>query len=208
VHVWRISLCGSADRHVRSLSPVERARLERRTGAHRARFAISHGATREVLGAYLDCAPAEVPLESRADHPPRVGGLELSLAHCDRLALLAVALTPVGVDLEEAGRVAREEVRELAAATLTPAELRRLLMTPCDRRGAAWLRFWVRKEALLKAQGRGFGDRLPSEVDVSAERVHGLTLVDLDVGADHVAAAALTLPAADVTLHEWIDTAH
>jgi 4'-phosphopantetheinyl transferase len=203
VHVWRIELLGDAERYVASLSPGEHIRLERLRGEQRDRFAISHGAMRQVLGAYLGCAPADVPLESPSGQPPSIVGLELSLTHCDRLALLAVALTPVGVDVEATRHVASDELAELAEATLAPAELRQFLMTPSEDQTRAWLRSWVRKEAVLKARREGLGDRSLSELDVSADRVGDLTLVDLDVGPSHLAAAAVTPPAARVALKDW-----
>jgi phosphopantetheinyl transferase len=63
----------------------------------------------------------------------------------------------------------------------------------------------VRKEAVLKARGEGLGDRSLCELDVSADRVDELTLVDLDLGPSHLAAAAITPPAVQITLKDWID---
>src|SRR5690349_14278544 len=100
VHLWRIPLSADVDRLVASLSSAELERLARCQGNRRARFAISHGAMRQVLGRYLQCAPAAVPLIAEYGTAPSVPGLCLSLAHCDRLALLAVSDTPVGVDVE------------------------------------------------------------------------------------------------------------
>ena len=205
VHVWRIELLGDADRHVASLSPGEHTRLERLRGERRERFAISHGAMRQVLGAYLGCAPAEVPLESPDGQPPTMAGLELSLTHCGRLALLAVAITPVGVDVEATSNVEADDLAELAKATLTPAEMRQFRVTPPEDQARAWLRSWVRKEAVLKARGQGLANRSLCELDVSVDRVDGLTLVDLDLGSNHLAAAAITPPAIRVTLKDWIE---
>ncbi len=204
VHVWRIELLGDAEAYVASLSPAERLRLERLRGEQRDRFAISHGAIRRVLGAYLECSARDVPLESPSGRPPRVPGLELSLTHCEQLALFAVAVTPVGVDVEATNRVA-DDLRELAEATLSPAELRQFLTTPPQDQARTWLRSWVRKEAVLKARREGLDRRSLRELDVSADRVEELTLVDLDLGPSHVAAAALTPPAARITLRDWTD---
>src|SRR6266511_4325494 len=128
VHVGRSEVLGDADRHVASLSPGEHGRLERLCVEQRDRFAISHGAIRQVLGAYLGCAPADVPLES------------------------------------------------LGEATLSPAELRQFLMTPSEDQPRAWLRSWVRKEAVLKARREGLGDRSLCELDVSDDHVGELVL--------------------------------
>lgn len=203
--MWRIELLGEPEGYVASLSPGERVRLERLHGKQRDRFAISHGAIRRVLGAYLGCAARDVPLESLSGQPPRVPALELSLTHCDELALLAVAVTPVGVDVEATDRVASDDLRELAEETLSPSELRQFLMMPFEDQPRAWLRSWVRKEAVLKARREGLDRRSLRELDVSAERVDVLKLVDLDVGPGHLAAAALTPPAARVVVRDWMD---
>lgn len=202
VHVWRIELRGS-DPDLASLSREERARLERLTGAARARFAASHGAMRQILGSYLGCAPADVPVEARSGEPPRLLGFELSLAHCEGLALLAVALRPVGVDVEAIDHVASEELAELAAATLTRAEARRLRRLPPEARARAWLRSWVRKEAVLKAWRQGLDEHAMTELDVSADRIDDLALVDLDLGPDHLGAAAISEPAVRVIQRDW-----
>ena len=203
-HVWRIALQGDAAPHVASLSPDEKARWEVLRSERRDRFAICHGAMRQVLGSYLGCTSADVPLTARSGQPPRVVGLELSLAHCDDLALFAVALTPIGVDVEAIDHVAVDELSELAGSTLAPAELNRLLATPSADRARSWLRSWVRKEAVLKARGEGLGDRALRELDVSADRLDELVLVDLELESSYVAAVAITPPAATVTLKEWI----
>jgi len=204
VHVWRIELLRDADRYVAWLSPTEHRRLERLDGTPRERFAVSHGAMRQILGAYLGCRPVDVPVEAPYGQRPRLAGLQLSLAHCDRLALLAVAVTPVGVDVEATADAATDDLLALAEATLTPAEMRRLLATPPDERARVWLRSWVRKEAVVKAAGEGFRDRSPVDLDVSAYRVGGLILTDLDVGVGHMAAAAITPPAVRIAVRDWI----
>ncbi len=205
VHVWRISLVGDGDHHVMSLSAAERARLERRRGVQRDLFAISHGAMRQVLGLYLGCAAADVPVESCYGRPPRVAGLELSLAHCDELALLAVALHRVGVDVESTANEDDDDLELLAEATLTPAELRGFVQAAVEERSRLWLRSWVRKEAVLKARGLGLGDHALCELDVSGDRIGGLAVVDLNVGPGHLAAIALTPPARRVSVGEWAD---
>src|SRR2546428_9498351 len=154
VHVWRIELLGDADRHVASLSPGEHTRLERLRGERRERFAISHGAMRQVLGAYLGCAPVDVPLESPDGQPPTMARLELSLTHCGQLALLAVAITPVGVDVQATSNVEADPLAELAKATLTPAEMRQFRGTPPKDQARAVLR-------TLGGQGAGRKTRGP-----------------------------------------------
>jgi 4'-phosphopantetheinyl transferase len=188
---------------IESLSAAELARLARCRGDRRTRFAISHGAMRQVLAGYLDCAPAAVPLIAQYGSAPTVPGLALSLAHCDRLALLAVSGSPVGVDVEPIENADDDDLVELAEATLAPGELRRFRTTPIVAQPRSWLRLWVRKEAVLKARGEGLTDRSLCDLDVSGDRIEELTLTDVDVGDSHVAAAAFLTANVKLHLKEW-----
>lgn len=203
--MWRIALDGDGDHHVASLSAAERARLERRRGRQRDRFAISHGAMRQLASRYLGSDAADVPMEARYGHQPRVEGLELSLTHCDDLALCAVALGPVGVDVEATADADDDDLDLMAEATLAPAELRIFRDAADEERAHWWLRFWVRKEAVLKARGLGLGDHALCELDVSGERTGELAIVDLDIGPGHVAALAVSPRTCRVTTGEWVD---
>jgi 4'-phosphopantetheinyl transferase len=131
--------------------------------------------------------------------------LELSLTHCEQLALFAVALTAVGIDLEALSHLDADDLPELCETTLAPAELSRLLAMPAEDQPRLWLSTWVRKEAVLKAKGKGLADGSLTELDVSAGWVDGLTLVGLDIGPAYLAAVAITPPAEEIILRPWID---
>ncbi len=85
---------------------------------------------------------------------PRVGGgdppLHISAAHAGSHVAVALGPSPVGVDVEpldaDAGAV---------ESALSPAETRSLAALGGAQRRVAGLRIWVRKEAVLKATGRG-----------------------------------------------------
>ena len=201
--MWCVDLRGDAGAHLAVLSTEERARLDRLRGAARRRFAISHAAMRRALAMYLGRPPDDVPLAAPYGEPPRTPGLHLSLAHGEQLGLLAVAPAPVGVDLEELSRVQADELAELAETTLTLREKAAFERTSPPDRARAWLRWWVRKEAVLKGRGLGLSDRLPTEVDVSGDRFEGLALIDLDVGAGHVAALAGAPPLERIRVMTW-----
>jgi 4'-phosphopantetheinyl transferase len=205
IHLWRIRLTANVDRLIASLSTPELQRLGRCHGDRRMRFAISHGAMRDVLSDYLDCTPAAVPLRAEYGRAPSVPGLWLSLAHCDRLALLAVSGAPVGVDVEAVEDADDEDLLDLAEATLAPAELRRFCATPAADQPRSWLWLWVRKEAALKARGEGLADRCLRDLDVSNDRVEELTLADIDIGAGHLAATASRASNVRISLKEWTD---
>lgn len=73
-------------------------------------------------------------------------GLGLSLAHAPGHVAAAAAAGPVGVDVEPARSGAYDD--EVARSVLTEWELEALVRAP--DRGVAFLRQWVRREALVK----------------------------------------------------------
>jgi 4'-phosphopantetheinyl transferase len=114
--------------------------------------------------------------------------LRLSLAHTTGYVAAAAGWNPVGVDVEQVNRV--EVDSALATLALTPTERLRVDATP--RRDRAFLRLWVRKEALVKL-GRLSLDAL-TEADLSA----------LPVGE----APAVTHRWHDLYVLDWSDATH
>ncbi|MGA2163951.1 MAG: 4'-phosphopantetheinyl transferase superfamily protein [Solirubrobacteraceae bacterium] len=205
VDVWRIPLDGAVERHLRVLSAAERARVERRCGLQRDRFVIAHGAMREVLGVYLNCAPAFVPLTVRHGEPPRTLGLKISLSHSEDLALLAVSRATVGVDVEHVSAAQDGDLDEVAELTLSPGELAVFRGSRMVDRPRVWLRSWTRKEAVVKAHRDALAERAISDLDVLEGTVQHLTVEDLDVGPRHVAALAAAQPPRQIVLRAWAD---
>lgn len=159
VHVWQaeLDLPPAVLAHIRSaLSAEETVRAERfHTQELRDRFTASRGVLRSVLARYLDCKPGDVDLEYTPEGKPVLAadGPHFSLAHSGGLALLALALAPVGVDLELGGPPA-EEILPLAGY-LAPAAARQLAAAPPEARPALFLRCWTTQEAWVKATGEG-----------------------------------------------------
>jgi 4'-phosphopantetheinyl transferase len=195
VDLWQVPLAGRIDDDVALLSSPERARLVLRSGASRRRFARSHGALRRIIGGYDGIAPAAVEVYAPYGAPPRVRpGLQVSLAHSDDVALIAVASAQVGVDIEAIAAGEDEDLHELAELTLSDRELERFRSIRPDARPESWVRSWTRKEAWLKAHGRGLGDQALRDVDVTQDSVEQHTLIDLNFADGYVGALALAHP--------------
>jgi phosphopantetheinyl transferase len=203
VHVWRVPLALDLDLDTSCLSAAERERQLLRRGEAAHRFALSHVALRRISAAYEGCAAAAARLTTVYGERPRAAhGLELSLAHCDDLALIAATRAPVGVDVESlaAADADPDDLADLAEATLTRSEIELLERTAPIRRSLLWLRLWVRKEAVLKSRGASLGEIPLFELDVRASRLGELALADLSPDGQHVAAIAL---AADGIRVDW-----
>ena len=162
VHVWQAALdlppavlAGLAE----TLSAEETARAERfHTWQLRDRFTAAHGALRSVLARYLGCKAADVAFEYTPEGKPLLAadGPHFSLAHSGGLCLMAVALAPVGVDLE-LGAPAAAEILPLATY-LAPAAACQLAAAPPADRPDLFLRCWTTQEAWVKATGQGLAD--------------------------------------------------
>jgi 4'-phosphopantetheinyl transferase len=140
-----------------SISPDEAERAERfRFEADRRRHIISGYAVREVLSRYLKVAPRDVPIATAVKGKPclKGGGTYFSVSHTKAVAVVAVALARVGVDVEEMD--AGFPHAEVAERFFSEGEAHavRAEADP-QRRAAIFFSYWTRKEALLKASGEG-----------------------------------------------------
>ncbi|MBW3614029.1 MAG: 4'-phosphopantetheinyl transferase superfamily protein [Actinobacteria bacterium] len=143
--------------------------------ADRLQFLAAHALARLVVAAYLGQDPAALRFTSacktcgephgkpRLADPP--ADLELSLSHSgDRVAVAVARGVPVGVDVEQ---VATAYDPAVIQDVLSPVERFALQeLSPADA-SLAFLRYWVRKEALLKATGDGLAVS-PALITVSA----------------------------------------
>ncbi|MEA2230448.1 MAG: 4-phosphopantetheinyl transferase [Solirubrobacteraceae bacterium] len=209
VDVWRVDLAVDCDADIDGdiavLSHNERVRLELRHGTVRGRFARAHAALRRIVATYEGVAAAAVEVSTPYGSGPQTRtGLELSLSHSHDIALVAVAATPVGVDVESlfvAERVGGDLV-DMAEMSLSDRELEILSESAPHLRPVAWLRSWTRKEAWMKANGSGLADQSLPEIDVSRTTLGGHTLVDLTPAAGYVGAVALAHPRVSVNWKE------
>ncbi len=184
VHVWRVSLLRSpkATADLRAvLSPDERARADAQAGERlQRRFVVAHAETRRILAGYLNEDPRTLVFAVHPQGKPHLSGagrdLRFNLAHSGELALLAVSShREVGIDVEWV-----DPRRDLGA--ILPAfaaeERAALERIPEGERRAALFAAWTRKEAYLKAMGRGIGWGLAASDRAPADRVGGTRPVD------------------------------
>jgi 4'-phosphopantetheinyl transferase len=158
------------------LSGAEQERWHRFRFDHdRAAYLAAHALTRIVAGGLMGIAPRQVRFEttcvncgSAAHGKPRLPGsaLEFSLTHSrGRVGVAFAHGLPVGLDVEDV--TASRQGGALALTVLAPAEQAALAALPENRQSDGFLRYWTRKEAVLKATGFGLSVR-PDLVAVTA----------------------------------------
>jgi 4'-phosphopantetheinyl transferase len=165
--VWKISVCDQHSRlpqHWQRLAPAEQARAARfRQSADHARFVIGRSVLRESLGRLLAVAPDQVEFQSGASGKPALrrpsAGLHFNISHSGDWVLQAFCSAgPVGVDVE----AHRSDMLRLEDfdSVFAPSDRAALFALAGDDRVAAFARFWVRKEAYVKALGDGLSRSL------------------------------------------------
>jgi 4'-phosphopantetheinyl transferase len=175
VHVWRMSLeapQGRLSSLARVLSREERERADRLVAeVDRARFIAGHARLRAILARYLDIVPSAIRFETTSFGKPRLlandsaGEIRFNFSHSDELALCAVTRArEVGVDVER--MEPSESLAEIAGRYFSPREVAALASLPPEQQCDAFYMCWSRKEAYVKARGRGLSIALDS-FDVS-----------------------------------------
>ena len=224
VHVWRVSLDLDESRARllrRTLSEEELKRTETyRFDRDRKDFTVARGLLRVILGRYLDVEPAELQFCHNVYGKPRLatrcGGdtLRFNLSRSHALSLIAVArCREVGVDVE---RIRSDVAFSLISDQLfSPGEAAAIRTLMPSMRRAAFFACWTRKEAYIKATGKGLSiplDRFgvsvaPGEpaalltTDWDPSEASMWSLRDVDPGAGY--AGALAVQGHDWSLKCW-----
>ncbi|MBW3578797.1 MAG: 4'-phosphopantetheinyl transferase superfamily protein [Actinobacteria bacterium] len=164
-HVWWARPRPVLDTERELLSADERTRMMRyRRQEDRSRFLTGRVLLRVVVGGYLGVPPASVGLDATCRHcggphgKPRLltpaSRLRFSLSHSGDLVALAVtAGVSVGIDVEKIGALPPDPA--LVAAALAESERLVLDSLPEAEQVRAFTTYWTRKEAVLKADGKG-----------------------------------------------------
>ena len=164
VHVWRTSLCVSTP-YLRifedTLTADERARAERfYFQKHRERFIAGRGLLRHILSRYLGKEPDQLRFCYNSYGKPALieeagaEGLCFNLSHSHGIALYALTRgREIGIDIEYFRPDV--ETEKLAERFFSPREAAALRALPEHLRKEAFFNCWTRKEAYIKADGKG-----------------------------------------------------
>ena len=168
LHVWAFTLDGTpalVEFCRASLSEAERQRADRFIFERdRIRHTIAHGVLRHLLSRYCHIAPESLQFTATSAGKPSLwipGGsgtaaIQFNLTHSDERALLGVSTDrELGIDIEKV----RSNIEALAISDryFFGSERDAIQNAPSPSRDSTFFRYWVAKEAVLKAQGIGLG---------------------------------------------------
>lgn len=220
--VWWALPLEAQPRYLDLLDPVEQGRYQAyRLEIDQRRFLTGRVLAKTVVGEFLGRAPQDVRFDATCDDcgkphgRPKIAGARFSISHSgDRIGLALTTDTPVGLDVETTTRPADHSLISYALNETEQADLTGLAD---EERALAFFRYWTRKEALMKATGRGLkiplkdmtlsGPGTPARLVASADlalKPETTRLADLDPGEGYRAAVAvLTADEIKVTERRW-----
>lgn len=216
VHVWRIALNQEDEKLHDFRGTLEAAELERAARfhfeKHRRHFIVARGFLRAVVARYLGSQPAALRFEYGTYGKPALASghtLRFNLSHSNEVALLAVALdAELGVDVEHIRADFASE--DIARRYFSRAEVEVFNALPQEERAAAFFRCWTRKEAYIKAIGKGFSQALDAFdvtlapgleaelVRAEDDDVSRWWMSDIEVGEGYAGALIVERPVAEV----------
>jgi 4'-phosphopantetheinyl transferase len=223
VHVWRVESDLSAV-HIadlgQTLAPDERIRADRyKFQKDHDHFIVARAALREILSRYLHESPGRLRFDYDSFGKPSLAGgngdeLRFNVSHSHEIVLIAVTRgRDIGVDIERIRPdMATFDIAERFFSRLEAEALRAL---PMDRQAEGFFNGWTRKEAYLKALGKGLSMPLdqfvvslsPGEpaclLKAEGDPREGSrwSMWDLRAGPDYV--AALVVAGQDCRLRCW-----
>jgi 4'-phosphopantetheinyl transferase len=161
----------------KSLSHDEAERAARfHFGRHRRDYIICRGLLRSVLSSYLNLNPADLTFRYGPEGKPFLQnlGLHFSVSHSENRVLYALCEnSELGVDIEYVRDLPEADI--LAKHYFSPFECAELRSTTPAIRMKAFFCCWTRKEAYIKATGKGLSIPLDS-FQVSTSPAQPVTL--------------------------------
>ena len=175
VHLWRADLDALRNEQTRLLDLLSSDERYRAASFHfvrdRERYVVARGFLRTLISQYLACLPSEISFRYSTSGKPELDGalttshLQFNLSHSSHMAVFAITRgRKVGVDIEHI----RADFDTLAVAQrfFSAAEKEALLSVSPKRQAQAFFNCWTRKEAFVKATGKGLAFPL-DQFDVS-----------------------------------------
>lgn len=212
MHVWCLELASTGLMPQEQIQLLDAGELERlgryRFEADRRKFAFRRGILRRLLGNYLQVDPRDIRYAVNEFGKPRLdkkfhSNLHFNLSASGEISLFAfIENRPVGIDVEQLR--GDFDTGPIAGRFFSDSERQELHELPADQKLPGFYNCWTRKEAVIKALGRGLSLPLAS-FDVNLKpgapaRVVGarenardaqrVTLQELTPAAGYIAALA------------------
>lgn len=196
------------------LTAEELTRAEKfRKEDDRHRFILARIVLRKLLAEMLQCQPHEVPVILSKHKKPVIGSAErelhFSISHSGDHILIGISSKEVGVDIEyinsayDPGNVMQYSFNEeeISFANDDPAKT-----------SHRFYLLWTRKEALLKATGKGLTSKLPEITAIDGKRKVAHDVIEstgnyivssLSIDDSYIASICRAANNSDISFWKW-----
>lgn len=217
-HVWLITIkdfIPQLDEFQSILSSNEKKQAQRFVFTkHQQRYIVVHGILRRLLANYLNMSSKNINFIYDNYGKPKVENINFNISHSQNLALFAFAKNfDVGVDTEFVKKKFAGD--NIACRFFSEHEIQALSKLPISERKLAFFNCWTRKEAFIKAIGKGLSFPLNKfDVDIGYNQKSLLLnvrsdeykasdwkLIDLDPHQNY--AAALAVRSRIIKIHKF-----
>lgn len=172
IHIWHIPLGNNefSKNLSKVLRPEEVERSEKFINLKsRNQYCMSRYALRILLSRYTNSDPRNILFGHNSYQKPYLAyrnlPIKFNLSHSESVALCAFTLeTEVGIDIEAVKPL--QDILSLAEIILSHKEMKYFLKVDKEKQKSFFYRAWTRKEAFLKAQGKGFFHPI-KEIEIS-----------------------------------------
>jgi 4'-phosphopantetheinyl transferase len=225
VHVWTARAPAEiANRHSleRVLSETEKTAASRfYFERHRLSYIFSHAALRNILSGYIDRRPEELQFGQNSFGKPHLIGagaadtLNFNMSHSGDVVLVGVTRERlIGIDVEMVRPM--KDFASIARLNFTPEECA-FIENATGAQQYAFFKSWARKEAVIKAVGKGlsmplntFDASIPPDEEgrrltlpADAPEIESWWLTDLGVPEGYVGAVVVEQSLAALVYKTW-----
>jgi 4'-phosphopantetheinyl transferase len=226
IHVWRFTLDLPFYQRESLLGILSPGELER-AGKYffekdRNRFIVARGVLRKIVGKYLNKDPDQICFEYAAFGKPELKSgsylpeLSFNLSHSENIALFAIASEAhVGIDVEHIRY--DMEIGPLASRFFSEKEILALERVKGEKQKNVFFQFWTRKEAFLKATGKGLSFPMercdvsnadnrnfaPVIIPADTEEHTNWFVLDLEPGKGYAAAVVADRPEMEISFWDF-----
>jgi 4'-phosphopantetheinyl transferase len=188
VHVWRLifnQLTDNLEFFTKTLSPNERDRADRfRFEKDKAHFIVFTGALKTIIGRYLNCDPRRIQFQYSEFGKPYLmanhdgDAFFFNMAHSNHLAVIGFGrILQIGIDIEFIRPI--PDIDEIGKRIFSPNEYKKYHSLPENQKQTAFFNCWTRKEAFIKAIGKGLSFPL-DRFSVSFAPGNSCRIIDID----------------------------
>jgi 4'-phosphopantetheinyl transferase len=216
VHIWVAALTATSESDINLLNADERQRATRlQSPLHQQRFIAAHVALRKILGMYLATEPATLNFEFSEHRKPSLApqhgnNLYFNMSHSGDLAVYAITRCgEVGIDIEA---LQADPKSDVANRYFSSSEQEILAALPAAARVSGFFSVWAKKEAIIKANGKGFSQPLASfsvSLDTKPETISvdnkNWIVLPLNLHPDFAAALATENPVSSLSIWDFND---